>query len=166
MKRIPKLEHILTDISGNSLNHKEHESIELLEEDSLSHLLQKVWDNGETIYAHRSDGTYGASAMHRDSVLFKSLSNLIYEDLGNGPACADSLAHSMELWVVDDVGFIAVSNFFVETGGTDYITEFRLYKGDNWLQSEFSSQIENLIADLATSCSQNIDSIFSRYSTC
>ena len=47
-------------------------------------------------------------------------------------------ARSMELWLLEDMGFAVVAKFSVNAGEGEYVTEYRVYKGSDWADSEIS----------------------------
>ena len=58
----------------------------------------------------------------------------------------------MELWLLEDMGFAIVANFSLEAGNCEYVTEYRVYKGSDWTDSELDLDFEELVADLAKMC--------------
>lgn len=61
-------------------------------------------------------------------------------------------ARSMELWLLEDMGFAVVAKFSVNAGEGEYVTEYRVYKGSDWADSEISLDLEDLVAELAALC--------------
>lgn len=61
-------------------------------------------------------------------------------------------ARSMELWLLEDMGFAVVAKFSVNAGEGEYVTEYRVYKGSDWADSEISLDLEDLVSELAALC--------------
>ena len=76
----------------------------------------------------------------------------IYEDVGDSYIGAVFAARSMELWLLEDMGFAVVAKFSVNAGEGEYVTEYRVYKGSDWADSEISLDLEDLVAELAALC--------------
>ena len=55
------------------------------------------------------------------------------------------------------MGFAIVANFSVDAGGGEYITEYRVYKGSDWTDSDLALDLENLVAELAAMCEPYYD---------
>ena len=49
-------------------------------------------------------------------------------------------------------GFAVVAKFSVNAGEGEYVTEYRVYKGSDWADSEISLDLEDLVAELAALC--------------
>ncbi len=58
----------------------------------------------------------------------------------------------MELWLLEDMGFAVVAKFSVNARAGEYVTEYRVYKGGDWTDSEISLDLEDLVAELAAMC--------------
>ena len=54
--------------------------------------------------------------------------SLLYEDVGDSYIGAVFAARSMELWLLEDMGFAVVAKFSVNAGEGEYVTEYRVYK--------------------------------------
>ena len=89
---------------------------------------------------------------YRSSELFKQRATLLYEDVGDSYIGAVFAARSMELWLLEDMGFAVVAKFSVNAGEGEYVTEYRVYKGSDWADSEISLDLEDLVAELAALC--------------
>lgn len=76
----------------------------------------------------------------------------LYEDVGDSYIGAVFAARSMELWLLEDMGFAVVAKFSVNAGEGEYVTEYRVYKGSDWADSEISLDLEDLVAELAALC--------------
>ena len=50
------------------------------------------------------------------------------------------------------MGFAVVAKFSVIAGEGEYVTEYRVYKGSVWADSEISLDLEDLVAELAALC--------------
>ena len=126
MSRVTELEKALTTLfrKGTEVGYTETEIDEFLENIDYHALLQAVWNKAETVYAYRADSYIGA--------VFA--------------------AHSMELWLLEDMGFAVVAKFSVNAGEGEYVTEYRVYKGSDWADSEISLDLEDLVAELAALC--------------
>ena len=137
--------------------YSETEIDEFLEDIDYDTLLQAVWNNAETVYSYRADGEHEFSMDYRGTELFKQRATLLYEDMGEGFAGAVVAARSMELWLLEDMGFAIVANFYVEVGNGEYITEYRVYKGSDWTDSDLDLDLEDLVAELAAMCEPYYD---------
>ena len=135
MSRVTELEKALTTLfrKGTEVGYTETEIDEFLENIDYHALLQAVWNKAETVYAYRADG--------------KNALSLDYRYIG-----AVFAAHSMELWLLEDMGFAVVAKFSVNAGEGEYVTEYRVYKGSDWADSEISLDLEDLVAELAALC--------------
>lgn len=60
---------------------------------------------------------------YRGTELFKQRTTLLYEDVGEGFAGAVIAVRSLELWLLENMTFAIVANFYVEVGSSEYITE-------------------------------------------
>lgn len=118
MNKVTELENALTELfrKGTEVGYSETEIDEFLEDIDYDTLLQAVWNNAETVYSYRADGEHEFSMDYRGTELFKQRATLLYEDMGEGFAGAVVAARSMELWLLEDMGFAIVANFYVEVG--------------------------------------------------
>ena len=154
MSKVTELENALTSLfrRGTEVGYTETEIDEFLENIDYHTLLQAVWNNAETVYAYRTDGKNALSLDYRGAELFKQRATLLYEDVGDSYIDAVLATRSMELWLLEDMGFAVVANFSVDAGDSDYVTEYRVYKGSDWTDSEISLDLEDLVAELAALC--------------
>ena len=154
MSRVTELEKALTTLfrKGTEVGYTETEIDEFLENIDYHALLQAVWNKAETVYAYRADGKNALSLDYRSSELFKQRATLLYEDVGDSYIGAVFAARSMELWLLEDMGFAVVAKFSVNAGEGEYVTEYRVYKGSDWADSEISLDLEDLVAELAALC--------------
>lgn len=159
MNKVIELENALTELfrKGTEVGYSETEIDEFLEDIDYDTLLQAVWNNAETVYSYRADGEHEFSLDYRGTELFKQRATLLYEDMGEGYAGVVVAARSMELWLLEDMGFAIVANFSVEVGNGEYITEYRVYKGGDWTDSDLELDLENLVAELAALCEPYYD---------
>ena len=150
MRRVTELEKALTTLfrKGTEVGYTETEIDEFLENIDYHALLQAVWNKAETVYAYRADGKNALSLDYRSSELFKQRATLLYEDVGDSYIGAVFAARSMELWLLEDMGFAVVAKFSVNAGEGEYVTEYRVYKGSDWADSEISLDLEDLVAEL------------------
>ena len=127
MSRVTELEKALTTLfrKGTDVGYTETEIDEFLENIDYHALLQAVWNKAETVYAYRADGKNALSLDYRSAELFKQRATLLYED---------------------------VAKFSVNAGEGEYVTEYRVYKGSDWADSEISLDLEDLVAELAALC--------------
>ena len=139
-------------VSTPKVGYTETEIDEFLENIDYHALLQAVWNKAETVYAYRADGKNALSLDYRSAELFKQRATLLYEDVGDSYIGAVFAARSMELWLLEDMGFAVVAKFSVNAGEGEYITEYRVYKGSDWADSEISLDLEDLVAELAALC--------------
>ncbi|MEF2658447.1 hypothetical protein, partial [Dysosmobacter sp.] len=137
---------------GTEVGYTETEIDEFLENIDYHALLQAVWNKAETVYAYRADGKNALSLDYRSAELFKQRATLLYEDVGDSYIGAVFAARSMELWLLEDMGFAVVAKFSVNAGEGEYVTEYRVYKGSDWADSEISLDLEDLVAELAALC--------------
>ena len=142
MNKVIELENALTELfrKGTEVGYSETEIDEFLEDIDYDILLQAVWNNAETVYSYRADGEHEFSMDYRGTELFKQRATL-----------------SMELWLLEDMGFAIVANFYVEVGNGEYITEYRVYKGSDWTDSDLDLDLEDLVAELAAMCEPYYD---------
>lgn len=154
MSKVADLKNALTELfrKGTEVGYTETEIDEFLEGIDYHTLLQAVWDSAETVYAFRADGRHELSLNYRGAELFQQRATLLYEDMGEGFAGVVTTARSMELWLLEDMGFAIVANFSLEAGNCEYVTEYRVYKGSDWTDSELDLDFEELVADLAKMC--------------
>lgn len=154
MSRVTELEKALTTLfrKGTEVGYTETEIDEFLENIDYHALLQAVWNKAETVYAYRADGKNALSLDYRSAELFKQRATLLYEDVGDSYIGAVFAARSMELWLLEDMGFAVVAKFSVNAGEGEYVTEYRVYKGSDWADSEISLDLEDLVAELAALC--------------
>ena len=154
MSKVTELENALTSLfrRGTEVGYTETEIDEFLENIDFHTLLQAVWNNAETVYAYRADGKNALSLDYRGAELFKQRATLLYEDVGDSYIGAVLATRSMELWLLEDMGFAVVASFSVNAGDGDYVTEYRVYKGSDWTDSEISLDLEDLVAELAALC--------------
>ena len=154
MSRVTELEKALTTLfrKGTEVGYTETEIDEFLENIDYHALLQAVWNKAETVYAYRADGKNALSLDYRSTELFKQRATLLYEDVGDSYIGAVFAARSMELWLLEDMGFAVVAKFSVNAGESEYVTEYRVYKGSDWADSEISLDLEDLVSELAALC--------------
>ena len=127
MSRVTELEKALTTLfrKGTEVGYTETEIDEFLENIDYHALLQAVWNKAETVYAYRADGKNALSLDYRSAELFKQRATLLYEDVGDSYIGAVFAARSMELWLLEDMGFAVVAKFSVNAGEGEYVTEYR-----------------------------------------
>ena len=125
MNKVIELENALTGLfrKGTEVGYSETEINEFLAKIDYDTVLQAVWNNAETVYAYRADGEHEFSMDYRGTELFKQRATLLYEDVGEGFAGAVIAARSLELWLLENMTFAIVANFYVEVGSSEYITE-------------------------------------------
>ena len=154
MNRVTELENALAELfrKGTEVGYTETEIDDFLESIDYHALLQVVWNNAETVYAYRADGKHTFSMDYRSTELFKQRATLLYEDVGDSYIGTVLAARSMELWLLEDMGFAVVAKFSVNAGEGEYVTEYRVYKGSDWTDSEISLDLEDLVAELAAMC--------------
>lgn len=118
MSRVTELEKALTTLfrKGTEVGYTETEIDEFLENIDYHALLQAVWNKAETVYAYRADGKNALSLDYRSAELFKQRATLLYEDVGDSYIGAVFAARSMELWLLEDMGFAVVAKFSVNAG--------------------------------------------------
>ena len=118
MSRVTELEKVLTTLfrKGTEVGYTETEIDEFLENIDYHALLQAVWNKAETVYAYRADGKNALSLDYRSAELFKQRATLLYEDVGDSYIGAVFAARSMELWLLEDMGFAVVAKFSVNAG--------------------------------------------------
>ena len=118
MSKVADLKNALTELfrKGTEVGYTETEIDEFLEGIDYHTLLQAVWDSAETVYAFRADGRHELSLNYRGAELFQQRATLLYEDMGEGFAGVVTTARSMELWLLEDMGFAIVANFSLEAG--------------------------------------------------
>lgn len=118
MSKVTELEKALTTLfrKGTEVGYTETEIDEFLENIDYHALLQAVWNKAETVYAYRADGKNALSLDYRSSELFKQRATLLYEDVGDSYIGAVFAARSMELWLLEDMGFAVVAKFSVNAG--------------------------------------------------
>ena len=118
MSKVTELENALTTLfrKGTEVGYTETEIDEFLENIDYHALLQAVWNKAETVYAYRADGKNALSLDYRSSELFKQRATLLYEDVGDSYIGAVLAARSMELWLLEDMGFAVVAKFSVNAG--------------------------------------------------
>ena len=111
MSRVTELEKALTTLfrKGTEVGYTETEIDEFLENIDYHALLQAVWNKAETVYAYRADGKNALSLDYRSAELFKQRATLLYEDVGDSYIGAVFAARSMELWLLEDMGFAVVA---------------------------------------------------------
>ena len=126
MSRVTELEKALTTLfrKGTEVGYTETEIDEFLENIDYHALLQAVWNKAETVYAYRADGKNALSLDYRSTELFKQRATLLYEDVGDSYIGAVFAARSMELWLLEDMGFAVVAKFSVNAGEGEYVTEY------------------------------------------
>ena len=123
MSRVTELEKALTTLfrKGTEVGYTETEIDEFLENIDYHALLQAVWNKAETVYAYRADGKNALSLDYRSSELFKQRATLLYEDVGDSYIGAVFAARSMELWLLEDMGFQRLSAWRIwKYSGTSY----------------------------------------------
>ena len=122
MSRVTELEKALTTLfrKGTEVGYTETEIDEFLENIDYHALLQAVWNKAETVYAYRADGKNALSLDYRSAELFKQRATLLYEDVGDSYIGAVFAARSMELWLLEDMGFAVVAKFSVNAGEGEF----------------------------------------------
>lgn len=154
MTKVEELELAITNLfhQGTEVGYTESEIDAFLDGIDFPALLQAVWNNSETVYAYRAQGEHECSMNYRGAELFKQRATLLYEDIGEGFVGEVCTARSMELWLLEDMGFAVVANFIVDAGQSQYITEYRVYKGSDWVGSDLCLDLEELVAELVELC--------------
>ena len=118
----------------------------------FSALLQAARNNARTVYAYTTQGTQEKSFNYRGPELFGQKATLLYEEDDQSTMEIAVTTRTLELWLLEDMGFAVVAKFSVNAGEGEYVTEYRVYKGSDWADSEISLDLEDLVAELAALC--------------
>ena len=128
------------------------EAEEHLDKLDFSALLQAARNNARTVYAYTTQGTQEKSFNYRGPELFGQKATLLYEEDDQSTMEIAVTTRTLELWLLEDMGFAVVAKFSVNAGEGEYVTEYRVYKGSDWADSEISLDLEDLVAELAALC--------------
>ena len=89
---------------------------------------------------------------YRGPELFGQKATLLYVEDDQSTMEIAVTTRTLELWLLEDMGFAVVAKFSVNAGEGEYVTEYRVYKGSDWADSEISLDLEDLVAELAALC--------------
>ena len=105
------------------------------------------------MYAYSTDGDRSMTLKYRSRKLFDREAMLLWRE---PVVCVDETevasSRYLELWLLEDMSFAVVAKFSVNAGEGEYVTEYRVYKGSDWADSEISLDLEDLVAELAALC--------------
>ena len=153
MSNIANLKESITQVFQQAIDngYTKEEIEELLEDIDFHTLAQAVLHNFETVYEYTVDCTLPSSMNYRGPELFPR-AVLLYEDAGDCMASFICCARSLELWLLDDASLAVISVFHTNAGHGDFITEYRVYKGDNWQACGMCIDMEDLADKLIQLC--------------
>ena len=90
-------------------------------------LLQAVAHSAKTVYAYEACGVQDCSFNYRSAPLFPQKAVRLYEDIVKFVTEAVICARTMEVWLLEDLTLVIVSNYSVLSGG-EFTTEYRTVK--------------------------------------
>ena len=114
-------------------------------------LTQAVRHRAETVYAYAAQSERPKSLNYRGQELFDRRATLLYTDFDQRISEAVTASRTVELWLLEDMSFSAVSRLAVDCGGGAYCTEYREKKGDPW-DSGMDLDLERLTGELLALC--------------
>lgn len=112
--------------------YSEAEVEELLEGLDFHCLVQVVRHHMASPYAFATQGRLPKSFNYRSRELFGQKAALLYDDLDQCSADVVLAARTMELWLLEDMTFVAVACVTVDHTEGEYTCEYREAKGDPW----------------------------------
>lgn len=153
MNNITNLEKSITQVFHRAIDngYTKEEIEELLDGIDFYALAQTVLHNFETVYEYTVDCTLPHSMNYRGLELFPR-AVLLYVDAGDCMASFVCCARSLELWLLDDASLAVVSMFHTSAGHGEFATEYRVYKGDDWLECDMCIDMDDLADTLKKLC--------------
>ena len=116
-------------------------------------LTQAIRHKAETVYAYTAQSERPKSLNYRGRELFDQRATLLYVDFDQSISEVVTASRTVELWLLEDMSFSAVSRLAVDCGGGAYCTEYREKKGDPW-DSGMDLDLERLTDELLALCAE------------
>ena len=153
MNNIANLEEAITQVFRRAIGdgYTEEEIEEMLAGIDFPTLAQAVLHNFETVYEYTVDCTLPFAMNYRGLELFPCAA-LLYEDAGDGMASFVCCARSLELWLLEDAGIAVVSVYHTNVGNGEFVTAYRVYKGDDWMECDMCIDMEDFADKLQKLC--------------
>ena len=134
--------------SGAELGYTDEEIESLLDDIDPNLLLQAVRHNAETVYAYHVTTQCEAGINYCGEELFDQRAPLLYEDVDEAASELALVIRSKELWLLESMKIAVVSCVAVIVGDSELITEYRVFKGYDWLDSGIELDLESLAEGL------------------
>ena len=132
MNNIVNLKDTITKIFLSAINYgyTEEEIEEMLEDIDFHALAQALYHNFETVYEYTVSNRLALAMNYRGLELFPRAA-FLYEDAGDCMASFVCCARSLELWMLEDASVAVVSLYHTNVGNGEFITNYRVFKGDD-----------------------------------
>ena len=158
MYTIDSLESAIRELYFSGVPNAEYESAAveaMLDSIDFHDLLQAVRHNAKTVYTYTVHGKAPGSFNYRSGELFCQRATRLYEDFDqanqNGAVMA---GRTYELWLLENMGLMAVACVSVGCGDGNYTTQYREISGecgDPW-ESGLCLDLEELTGNLLDMC--------------
>lgn len=116
-------------------------------------LVQAIRHHATTVYVYAAQSKNPKSLNYRGTELFGQRATRLYTDFDQTMAEAVTIARTVELWLLEDMTFAAVSCLSVDYGDDAFQTRYRENKGDPW-DSGMLLDLERLTEELESLCGE------------
>ena len=153
MNNIVNLEEPITKLFRSAIGdgYNEEEIEEMLADIDFHALSQAIFHNLETVYEYTVDCTLPFAMNYRGLELFPRAA-FLYEDAGDCMASFVCCARSLELWMLEDASVAIVSVYHTNVGNGEFITNYRVYKGEDFGECGMCIDMEDFAAELQKMC--------------
>lgn len=116
----------------------------------FSKLYQAIQNKAEPVYGFSLKTIIPGELEYRGNRLFPGNACKIYEfvDWGQRAECVFDICHYTELWILDDMSLAVISGCQLTWDETDYIADYREFKGNFWPDEESFLGLAELGNDL------------------
>lgn len=117
-------------------------------------IAQAVRDKARTVYAFEAGGDYEHAFVYCGQELFPQRATKLFETVNRCQADFILTSHSYELWLLEDMTVMAVSNMTVKAACKDasYLAEYRTVKGKLDADCDIGFMPDDLTTELFELC--------------
>lgn len=150
------IKYIFTLLLPGCNDEEVEEELEGLDFEAIA---QSVRDNARTVYAYEAGGNYERAFAYHGTELFNQRATKLFETVNRYQADLIITTHSYELWLLEDMTVMAVSNMTVKADCEDasYLTEYRTVKGELNADADFGFSPEDFATELLKLCEPQLE---------
>ena len=136
---------------GIGNGYTEEEIAEMLESIDFYALAQCIVHDYETVYEYTVSGKLPLNVNYRGPEVFPRAS-FLYEEAGDCMSGIVSCSRSLELWILDDASIAITSLHHSDVGNGNFYTNYRSYKGSDWIECDMCIDLEEFAEGLRQKC--------------